>query len=219
VNLSPSFLPSSPLFPVACSASRLPCDLVVVASSRPRAFALVRWSGDGGFRLVVPGAAASWRSPRCSYVGSRGSSPLEAWDLRGALTCVLARVRRGGGAPCSVLTRTSRRPWRGTLRSCGGTSAPITDEAWDLSVACMLSTCRTAAEAPCSRRQMLGCGIPGGSSYSEAFLQETPATVESALLFVPISWFSFLLKQFAVSLVHELSVAATNSFMCPVRCC
>jgi hypothetical protein len=68
VSLSPSFLPS-PLSPVPCSASR-----AIWPSSLLRDPVLLLPFG-GGSRQVVPGAPASWRRLRCSYVGLRAPSP------------------------------------------------------------------------------------------------------------------------------------------------
>lgn len=191
MNPPPFLFPSSPLLPVACSASR-----AIWSSSLLRVpVRLLRFGGAGGvgLRQEMPGPAACWRRLLCSYVGYRAPSALEAWDLRGVPTCVLARARRGGGGVASWL--------------CAGSPEPAALVVTAFFVrrshhrrglgsfrACMLSSCRTAPEAPFRSRATDGKCWAAESRLDRrgaaAFLLLQPATIASALLFVPSTWFS-----------------------------
>ena len=157
----PSSLPSSHPSP---SPPPLPDSVFVVVLGRvPRTLASARRGGTGVHRPEDPtcaGGAAPYY-----LVGSTGPAACEAWDLfdRAVVPRTLAWVCRGGGGPPRALlvVRQARRHGRRPLRSSrAGATAPVTAESWDLSVACMLSS-HGSAEAPCSRRQMLGAASRG----------------------------------------------------------
>lgn len=143
---------------VACSAAR--SDLAVSCRHVPvrqLPFGRVTAEASGGRCPVHPPALAA-----AAFVVVTSAPALPSPPRRGIFvvswTREPARVRRGGLAAAAAaadhpeLFLFGRAGCAGGVRfvPCGGGIAPITARAWDLSVTCMLPSCRTVPEAPCS---------------------------------------------------------------------
>jgi hypothetical protein len=156
----PPSLPSPPLFPVssavACSAAR--SDLAVSCRHVPvrqLPFGREMSEAAGGRCPVHPPALAA-----AAFVVVTSARALPSPPRRGIFVVLWtrepARVRRGGLAAVAArhpeLFLFGRAGCAGGVRFVprGGGIAPITARAWDLSVTCMLSSCRTVPGAPCS---------------------------------------------------------------------